>query len=86
MTRVIKLPRADFRTEWMIRSLCTEAPALPWTEDHRVPTLESDLMRFLCQECPVSLQCTVFTRDAQINAGFWAGASRNRYDEPGPAA
>ena len=83
----VNLPRADFSTDWMKRSLCTEAPGLPWTEDNRLPTISKDLMRYLCQVCPVNIECTVFTRDAHIDAGFWAGANRTPvHQAPGSAA
>jgi hypothetical protein len=85
-TRSARVARADFSTGWMRNSLCTEAPGLPWTEDHQVPSYSSDLMRYLCQHCPVSVECTVFTRDAGVSAGFWAGASRNPVHDPGEAA
>lgn len=86
MSRGPHFANADLKTAWMRDSLCTEAPGLPWTEHHRVPSVSADLMRFLCSQCPVKLDCTVFTRDAQVSAGFWAGSSRNPVYEPGGAA
>lgn len=76
----------NFNTDWMRHSLCIEAPGLPWTEHRHVPSVPSDLMRFLCSQCPVQLECTIFTRDAEITAGFWAGTTRNPVYEPGGAA
>lgn len=86
MSRRPQMAKADFKTDWMRESLCTDAPGLPWTEHHRIPAVSSDLMRFLCSQCPVQLECTVFTRAADVSAGFWAGSSRNPVYEPGGAA
>ena len=86
MSRPSHHAKSNFDTDWMRDSLCTEAPGLPWTEHHRVPIVSSDLMRFLCSQCPVNLECTIFTRDAEVTAGFWAGATRNPVDEPRGAA
>lgn len=86
MSSSVRPPKPEFGTDWMRDALCTEAPGLPWTEHHRVPAYSSDLMRYLCQHCPVNIECTVFTRDAEVSAGFWAGASRNPNYDPSEAA
>lgn len=86
MNRAPRMAKAEFTTTWMRDSLCTEVPGLPWTEHHRVPSVSSDLMRYLCRHCQVNLECTVFTRDAEVSAGFWAGSSRNPVHEPGGAS
>jgi hypothetical protein len=86
MTRPGRPTTKEFSTDWMRDSWCTEAPGLPWTDNFRVPTYSSDLMRYLCQQCPVCVECTVFTRDAEVSAGFWAGSTRNPVYGPGDAA
>lgn len=77
MNRRAQVPCPDLSTRWMRDGLCIEAPGLPWTDHHQVPRESADLMRYLCQHCPVNIECTVFTRHAEVNAGFWGGASRN---------
>lgn len=70
----------ELDTDWMADAACTRVPGLPWVENRQqVPRLIVDLMRETCAACPVLADCADFVIDAEITAGWWAGASYDRY-------
>lgn len=72
-------------TRWMARGACMEHPGLPWTEGlNRVPEVLVEIMRELCDGCPVREECAAFVVEAEVTAGWWAGQSLNRFTTTHP--
>jgi hypothetical protein len=70
----------ELETAWMADAACTRMPGLPWIENRQqVPRVIVDLMREICAGCPVLAECADFVVDAEITAGWWAGASYDGY-------
>lgn len=72
----VQVPEPTLDTRWMADALCARFWGMPWTES-RIPALMAELMTETCAACPVRDACERFVQDAEITAGWWAGASRN---------
>jgi hypothetical protein len=68
-----------FDSRWMADAACARFPALPWTTTPgtALPRGTTERMREICAGCPVLEDCSTFVDLAEVNAGWWAGSSRN---------
>ena len=75
--KTVQIPEPTLDTRWMADAACARFWGMPWTESGRIPALMVELMAETCAACPVRDACEWFVQDAEITAGWWAGASRN---------
>lgn len=64
---------------WMRYAACAQIgdAVLPWTTDtHRLPTVLVEMMREVCDACPVRLACDAYATTEGVTGGFWAGMDR----------
>jgi hypothetical protein len=69
---------------WLSLAACTARPELPWTADpDGVGPWDAESMRDVCWSCPVRVECAAYVVEAEVDAGWWAGAHRDPdYVEP----
>jgi hypothetical protein len=85
MTRLRLQEEKPADSRWMARASCVGHTALPWTENlSRVPEVLVDIMRDLCDACPVRAECAAYAVEVEITAGWWAGRSLNGFKNGNP--
>lgn len=65
---------------WTEEAACVDLPDLPWIGPRRGQLLdpaELEQMTKTCEHCPVFQQCRRYVDQADVTAGFWAGAWRH---------
>ena len=63
---------------WMSHAACARFPDLPWTADTgTAPDVLVDIMREVCDQCPVRLACAAYVEAERITGGWWAGEDRD---------
>ena len=66
--------------EWMRDAACAKQLNLPWTVDHaQLDEYNRKILARICAGCPVRQACAAYADDHKVNAGFWAGTSRDRH-------
>lgn len=64
---------------WMRYASCAQIAdaVLPWTTDtDRLPPVLVEMMRDVCDSCPVQLACAAYATTEGVTGGFWAGHDR----------
>ena len=85
MTRLRLQEEKVADSRWMAKASCVGHTALPWTENlSRVPEVLVDIMRDLCDSCPVRAECAAYAVEVGITAGWWAGRSLNSFHNGNP--
>jgi hypothetical protein len=85
MTRCLWEENKLADTRWMAQAACVGHTALPWIRDlSREHKLLVDIMRDLCEACPVRKRCAAYVVEAEITAGWWAGRSLNGFTHWNP--
>lgn len=69
-----RVPLPELSTQgWRDRAECRTASYLPWTANARPEPHEIEMMRTVCEDCPVLVKCTEQVLSEPEQGGFWAG-------------